>query len=162
MAIGSSLPTASRAAVKFFIASASTSLSFQSFFNLASRPRRSVPLRRRHGRRRKLSFFQSCNRRKTGVCGDDNAALESARQKFFVPNNALRFREPRERGDRNVAASRATGPFADFSGVVFIRSLPPGSTAALPVPGSVYFPASALSCTRSAMAAAPRDPGSIP
>src|SRR5437868_13861385 len=111
---------ASRAAVKFFI---SLSFCFRSFFKTRQPPvtiGSSLPMR--HERRRKFSMHQSCNRRITGVCGDDNAALEIARQKSLVPNNALRFFATRGRDDRKAPGSFTTDPF-DFSSVVFIRSL---------------------------------------
>jgi hypothetical protein len=116
----------------------------------------------RHERRRKIFNYQSCNRRKTGVCGDDKAALEMARQKSLVPNNARRFFETRERDGRKAAGSFAADPF-DFASIIFIRSWRPGSIGALPVPGSVcLIPASALSGTKPATVAAARGRGSVP
>ena len=108
-------------------------------------------------------IIQSRNLLKTGVWGDDSDALDNARQMSFVPSKAPRFPPLRERSIRKMPSSFASAPSICFSMFVFIRSLPPGLFAAPPFPGSVsQTPVSAPSCTRSAMAATPSDPGSIP
>jgi hypothetical protein len=108
-------------------------------------------------------IIQSRNLLKIGVSGRDKDALDNARQMSFVPNKATRFLPPRERDTRKAPGSFACAPSICFSNVVFIRSLPPELSAAPPTACPVLqLPASVLSCTKPAMAAEPRGPGSIP
>lgn len=158
VAIGSSLPTASRAAVKFFILRL---LIVTHSLKLAARPRRSVPhSRRRHGRRQNC-FFQSCKRRGTGVCGDASAALDSARQKSLVRSEVRPF--ARERGNSKSPARfntrcRALVCFPN----IFIRSPPAAGSAAMRVHEWLCCSrARAPSGTKFATAAEQRAPNSI-